>query len=289
MPLVFVLSNKYISQSGYLKNCFHGIGDILNGIAYCMDYCEQHGLDFKIGFHPDSPYFNILNFKNFFYGITSVVPKFVSDIEEIEHSSDKFIFTNSPKSFDINKSSFFTKTFIKQVFLNIKNPKYKNILHIRSGDSCFVDKTFLNDFYLSDNSHPFSPYDYGNLLSLNDKIKIIMDYLEYECLLNSFDLIISDDFYMKNDLALKLNCDIESFRPFHSGLPNVDLNSLFETLHDLSCIFYCENLLSISSFPFGVRASNFAYVPATLGGVNAKYAFLNLFEKKILDIHPQIR
>lgn len=284
MSLVFILSDKYISQSKILKNCFHGIGDILNGIAYCMDYCHQHGLDFKIGFHPDSPYFNILNFKNFFYGITTVTPEFVADLKDIDFSENQFIFTNSPNYFDINKSSSFTKSFIKQVFFNIENLNYKNILHIRSGDSCFVDEFFLNNFYLSDRSHPFSPYDYGNLLSPDEKIRIIMEYLEFQCLLDSFDLIISDDFYIKNKLSLELNCNIQNFRAVHSGLPNIDYNSLFETLYELSCIFHCENLLSISSFPFGSRASNFAYVPAILGEVNAKYASFNLFEKKILDI-----
>lgn len=287
MKVVFVLSQHYINNRGFLKNSFHGIGDVVNGIAYCIEYCRHNNLQFKIAVEKGSNYEKFFDFGIYAYGLTTEIPFFIEDLSVIDFNSDIFIFTNGSASFELSNCSLDTKESIKKIFFpKRQNEKliFSNILHIRSGDHAFVDKSVLDRFYTSDYSHPFSPYDLHSILSVEERANCILNYLTSNNLEEKFDFIISDDSVLKKKISNMAGLHSNDIEVAHFGVYQSDLKSLIATLDEFQLIFNSKYILSISSFPYGIRKSNFVYVPACIGNISAKYASLNIFEKKVVDI-----
>lgn len=287
MNLIFTLNSRYLTTGGYLKPFFHGIGDVINGIAYCLDYCFARGVNFKISVNSHQAYLDFFNFSNFLYPKTNNIPTFFSSLEEFKVDADVFVFVVPPPSFNVCACSNKTKSIIKKIFFS--NPlmdfsKYRNILHVRSGDYSFVDKTFLDYVYLSDGSHPFSPCILGDIMNDEDKAELILNYLKNNCPQTEFDLLISDNLNLKEKISQETNIPYFNAKPNHFGFSIANNDQLKNTVIEFQSIFYCDYVLSIGSFPFSQRKSSFASVPSSIGCTNTKYACLNVFQKKIVDI-----
>jgi hypothetical protein len=137
---------------------------------------------------------------------------------------------------------------------------------------------------MADRSHPFSPCVLGDIMNDENKVELILNYLKNNPAQAEFDLLISDNLNLKQKIARKTNIPYNNIATYHSGIPIVDNDQFKNIVIDFQSIFYCDYVLSISSFPFRKRKSSFTTVPSSLGRTSSKYAALNVFKKNIVDI-----
>lgn len=253
---------------------FCGLGDILKSFVNVYIFCKQNGIGFYLNFDHHSIK-KFLNFKKFDFAKTFKdidVPRVVDFVSGssfysyVSESNEENIFLMT----DGNNISNFCyienlDTDFKEVFLSnekitnyIKNQYSEpyNVFHARLGDGNMVSKDFLDDYYLRDFSHQYSAYDWYNSIDFEFSYNFL--YKNFSEEISSSDFICSDHLSFKKFIAERSELRYVDFETVHLGIKN-PIKNIEKTLYDFYILYHCDNAFSVSHYPFGKRASGFAY------------------------------
>ena len=284
---------NYISNSnGTLGTTFCGLGDIIKGFIYTYSYCKKNNYNFYLNLdgHCLKPFLNLKKFK-YNNKIPDNVP-FVHGVNlenYISRKSEKDVFLmtdgggfrNSFYNLDLEKdfeNIFFSKKVIQNRVKKLF-PDCSNVFHARFGDGEMVCKDFLDDYYLRNNRHQYSPFDWYKSKNMQDVYKFI--YKNFREEIASSDFVCSDHLSFKTFLSELVNVKFINSESAHLGLKNNTKKVIEDTLVDFYILYNSKKGVSISQYPFGKRPSGFVFWISEIFSKDYKHYCINLSENRI--------
>lgn len=280
-----------------LSDTFCGLGDIIRGFIHCYLLSKYLNLKFYLDFegHVLQNFVNVDFFR--FDGSKPDSVPFIEgkDIESFLYSCSNenvFLMTNGDFNLNFQHSGVLREAFV-EVFLSndrikkmltSKFPSIKNVFHARFGDDKITSKDFLDNFYLKNGEHAYSPASWAKLGTSDSKYDCVFDFFSDST--DSFDFVSSDHLDFKKKMHKLTGISFNKESPCHLGLNNEDENLTINTLLDFYIIFQCEKIISLGSYPYGKRPSGFAFWPCFFNNIECEFYSFDFFrfEIKKLDL-----
>lgn len=293
--LILCFRHKALFKQEYL-NTFCGLGDIITGFVYCFSVCQSLGLNFYVDFD-GHVLEKFLNYKKFSFNkkppakINFVNGVDLGDFIYSNNSEDLFLMTNGVLNFNYKKNKTLKDAF-QFIFLqnskiidyiNKQSLKFDSVLHARFGDTEMVEKNFIDDFYLRNNSHPYSPSDAFKIWSNESRYKLFYDHFKHN--IDNYDFLCTDHINFKKFIKNKMhNISFLESKPAHSGIKNSNYVEIFNTLCEFYLIFNCSEILSVSAYPFGERMSGLIYWSCFFIEKKATVYSIDIFRNEIKQL-----
>ena len=282
--------------NGSLGTTFCGLGDIIKGFVHTYSYCKSKGYNFYLNLDGHCLK-SFLNFKKFKYNskIADNIP-FIDGLKienyiSTNENENIFLMTDGGNHGRLFYSSelvndfenvFFSRKLIKNK-INKNYPDCSNIFHARFGDGEMVCKDFLDDYYLRNNSHQYSPFDWYNSIDIKDTYRFI--YKNFREEISASDFVCSDHLSFKHFLSELIDIKYIDAESVHLGLTNSKKKDIENTLIDFYIIYNSESGISVSQYPFGKRPSGFAYWIDKLFFKDYRHYSFSLLENRISPLN----
>ena len=276
-----------------LCNTFCGLGDIIRGFIHCFLLCKHFNLKFYLNFdgHILKNFVKINSFIDFKGEKPNAIP-FIegNDIEKFIYNSNNenvFLMTSGDFNLNFQYSGILKSAFI-EIFLSNKLIKKKiqenfssckNVFHARFGDDKITSKDFLDNFYLKDGKHAYSPTSWARLSTTASKYECVSNFFSNS--INNFDYVCSDHFGFKQHLKSLININFNDSEPCHVGLEFENEDSITNTLLDFYILFFSEKIVSVGSYPYGKRPSGFAFWPSFFNQIDCSFYSFDFFRLEI--------
>lgn len=290
--LVFCLKHHAVFENCVKKSTFSGLGDIIRGLTFCYAIARGNGFNFFID-SSDHVLDSFLDTKDYkFQGNLPPEVPFIGGSKLINYINDNinketlFVMTNGVPEQDEDPLPERFKKDLKKIFLShcdiqefIKKRNFKYSFHARFGDDSHVSNSFLKDFYISDGSHNYHPNQWFKLQPSSLKYQKTADF--FQDIWSQVDFICSDHYEF---------CDfIQNFSKIphynqgsHLGIKD-SYSRVFNTLCDFYTLSKSKKIISLASFPYGVRRSAFPLWASKLGEslvdyYHIDYSNLNIYK-----------
>ena len=275
---------------------FCGLGDIIRGFVHCFLLSRLLNIKFYVNFDGHCLK-NFVNTESFDFD--SPAPDIIpftegADLELfIKHHSEKnlFLMTSGDPLLDFARSSDLSSAF-ENIFLEnsdilnfIKSnfDSSDHIFHARFGDNLMVDSGFINDYYLRDSLHPYSPSSWSKIVSDSNKYKSVYGFFEEG--FGDFDFISSDHLNFKYFLKNKVDIGFIDHEPCHVGIKDSNNIDIFHTLCDFYLMFFCKKITSVGAYPFGKRVSGFSFWASFMKNIACTFYSFDLFRSEIRELN----
>jgi hypothetical protein len=281
--------------NGKHYSTFCGLGDIIRGFVHCFLLSRFLNIKFYVNFdnHCLRGFVNT-ECLNFDLPPPDIVPFTEgSDLELFirSHSGKNlFLMTSGDPLLDFPKSSDLSNAF-ESIFLgnsdilNFIKSNFSSsdqIFHARFGDNLMVDKGFIDDYYLRDSLHPYSPSSWSNIVLDSNKYKFVYEFFEEK--IGDSDFVSSDHLNFKYFLKNKIDISFIDHEPCHVGIKDSDYAGIFHTLCDFYLMFFCKKFTSVGSYPFGKRVSGFSFWPSFMKDIDCTFYSFDLFRSEIRQL-----